>query len=84
MGMGGVFREIVVPERIVATEQFDDPWYEGEAQSTSVFAEQGGKTLVTQTMRYGSAATRDAVFKSPMESGVAASYGRLERMLTSA
>jgi uncharacterized protein YndB with AHSA1/START domain len=34
MGMGGVFREIVAPERIVQTEKFDNPWYEGEAIST--------------------------------------------------
>src|SRR6516165_9866917 len=48
MGMGGIFREIVVPERIVATEQFDEPWYPGEAVDTTLFVEQGGKTTVTQ------------------------------------
>src|SRR3982075_1294051 len=31
MGMGGVYREIVAPERIVATEKFDQAWYSGEA-----------------------------------------------------
>src|SRR3954451_7375190 len=31
MGMSGVYREIVVPERLVATEKFDEPWYPGEA-----------------------------------------------------
>ena len=29
MGMGGVYREIVVPERIVSTEKFDQSWYPG-------------------------------------------------------
>src|SRR5271166_2227921 len=29
MGMHGVFREIVVPERLVTTENFDQPWYPG-------------------------------------------------------
>ena len=29
MGMGGVYREIAVPERVVATEKFDDAWYPG-------------------------------------------------------
>ena len=43
MGMGGVFREIVAPERIVATEKFDDSWYAGEAVDTTVFVEQGGQ-----------------------------------------
>jgi len=31
MGMGGVYREIVRPERIVCTKLFDDPWYSGDA-----------------------------------------------------
>jgi len=29
MGMGGVYREIATPERIVATEKFDQAWYPG-------------------------------------------------------
>src|SRR5579872_2950338 len=44
MGMGGVYREIVKPERIVATEKFDQSWYEGEAVGTTLLAEQGGRT----------------------------------------
>jgi uncharacterized protein YndB with AHSA1/START domain len=83
MGMGGVYREIVVPERVVATEQFDQAWYPGEAVGTLVLVEHDGKTTVTQTMQYDSRATRDAVLQSPMESGVAASYNRLEEILTS-
>src|ERR1700674_5663093 len=27
MGMGGVYREVAVPERVVATEKFDQAWY---------------------------------------------------------
>jgi len=77
MGMGGVYREIVAPERIVATEKFDQSWYEGEAVGTTTLVEQGGKTTLTQTMLYESKETRDAVLKSPMETGVAASYDRL-------
>jgi uncharacterized protein YndB with AHSA1/START domain len=83
MGMGGVFREIVVPERIVATERFDQPWYPGEAVGTLVLIEQGGKTTLTQTMLYESPEARDAVLKSPMEKGVGASYDRLARVLAS-
>jgi len=83
MGMGGVFREIVAPERIVSTEKFEQEWYPGEAVGTLVLAEHEGKTTVTQTMQYDSRATRDAVLQSPMESGVEASYQRLEQMLTS-
>ena len=81
MGMGGVYREIVVPERLVTTERFDEAWYPGEAVGTLVLVEQRGRTTVTQTMRYESREARDAVIKSGMESGVKASYDRLDDLL---
>jgi uncharacterized protein YndB with AHSA1/START domain len=83
MGMGGMYREIVVPERIVATEKFDESWYPGEALGTVVLVEQGGKTTVTQTVLYESPEARDVVLKSPMESGVAAGYNRMAELLAS-
>jgi uncharacterized protein YndB with AHSA1/START domain len=81
MGMGGVYREIAVPERVVATEKFDSPWYGSEALTTIVLVEQAGKTTVTQTMLYESREARDSVLKSGMEKGVAASYDRLAELL---
>ena len=83
MGMGGEYREIVVPERIVATEKFDQAWYPGEAVGTIVLTERAGTTTLTQTMQYESRSARDGVLKSPMESGVAMSYDRLENLLAS-
>jgi uncharacterized protein YndB with AHSA1/START domain len=83
MGMGGVFREIVPPERIVSAEKFDESWYPGEAVGTVVLTEQGGKTTLTQTVEYQSREAREAVLKSPMESGVAAGYDRLAELLAS-
>ena len=83
MGMGGVYREIVVPERLVTTERFDEAWYPGEAVGTLVLVEQRGRTTVTQTMLYESREARDAVLKSGMEKGVAASYDRLADLLAS-
>jgi uncharacterized protein YndB with AHSA1/START domain len=83
MGMGGVFREISVPERVVATEKFDEAWYPGEAVDTTILTEQDGKTTLTQIVLYQSREARDAVLKSPMESGVTASYDRLENVLAS-
>src|SRR2546430_12392416 len=83
MGMGGVYREIKAPERIVSTEKFDEAWYPGEAVGTLVLVEQGGRTTLTNTMRYESRAARDAVLKSGMESGVKASYDRLAGLLAS-
>src|SRR5450755_4616251 len=50
MGMGGVFREIVPPERIVSTEKFDEAWYPGEAVGTVVLTEANGKTTVTHSV----------------------------------
>ena len=81
MGMGGEFREIVIPERIVSTEKFDQAWYPGEAVGTLTLAEEAGKTKVTQIVDYDTREARDAVLKSPMESGVEAGYDRLEKML---
>jgi uncharacterized protein YndB with AHSA1/START domain len=81
MGMGGVYREVVRPERIVATERFDEPWYPGEAVGTIVLVEHDGQTTLTQTMLYESRDARDAVLRSPMEEGVAASYDRLADLL---
>jgi|SRR5580765_634310 len=83
MGMGGVYREIVLQERIVSTEVFDKAWYPGEAVGTLVLSERGGKTTVTQTVLYQSREARDGILKSGMESGVAASYDRLAQLLAS-
>lgn len=84
MGMGGVYREIASPERLVQTESFDDSWYAGEALDTSVFVEKGGTTTLTLTVLYESKEARDTAIKSDMEKGVAASYDRLEEQLMSA
>ena len=81
MGSGGVYLEIVAPERLVATEKFDDAWYPGEAVVTHTFEDKGDWTLLSLRIRYESAAARDGVIRSPMESGVAAGYDQLEEML---
>jgi uncharacterized protein YndB with AHSA1/START domain len=83
MGMGGVYREIVAPERIVATEKFDESWYPGEGLGTVVLVEAGGKTTLTQTILYESREALEVVLKSPMEEGLAAGYDRLAVLLAS-
>jgi uncharacterized protein YndB with AHSA1/START domain len=83
MGMGGAYREVGPPERIVVTEVFDEAWYPGEAVDTIVLVEQNGQTTLTQTILYNPRETRDAVLKSPAQTGMAASYDRLEKFLTS-
>lgn len=81
MAWQGVYREIVAPERIVSTEQFDPAWYPGEAVGTIALAENGGKTTLTQTVLYESREARDGVLKTPMEHGVAMGYDRLAGIL---
>ncbi len=81
MGMGGIYGEVVAPERIVATEVFDEAWYPGEAVDTIMLTERDGKTTLTQTILYNSRETRDAVLQSPMQYGMAMSYDRLEKFL---
>ena len=83
MGMGGVYRQIVPPERIVHTELFDQDWTGGQTEVTTVLVEQGGKTTLTCTVLYASREARDAALKIPMEEGVAASYDRLAELLAS-
>ena len=81
MGMRGVYRELVPPERSVHMESFDD--YPGESQVTALFVEQGGKTTLTATVLYPSREVRDAVIKSGMEHGAAETYDRLAELLPS-
>jgi uncharacterized protein YndB with AHSA1/START domain len=83
MGMGGTYQEIVPDERIVNTERFDDAWYEGEAVGTLVLVEQDGQTTATTTLRYQSQEVRDTVLKTPMETGVGASYDQMDQVLAS-
>jgi uncharacterized protein YndB with AHSA1/START domain len=81
MTMSGVYREVAPPERVVSTERFDDPWYEGESIVTLELVERDRKTTVTQSMLFASRETRDAVLESGMESGVERSYERLDEVL---
>jgi len=81
MGMRGVYREIVPPERSVHMESFDD--YPGESQVTAVFVEENGKTTLTATVLYPSKEVRDIVIKSGMERGAAESYDKLAELLAS-
>src|SRR5882762_6511989 len=52
MSVFGEFREVVAPERLVHTEQFDPPWYPGIAMITTQLSERAGKTTLSLTMAY--------------------------------
>ena len=88
-GMGGVFREIEAPERLVSTERFDDgtPGFEngsaGEAIDTMVLTERDGRTEMVLTILSPSKEARDAALATGMTDGMAASYDRLAEVLAS-
>jgi uncharacterized protein YndB with AHSA1/START domain len=83
MGVGGAYREIAPPERIVHTELFDEDWTGGETLVTTLFTEQRGKTTVTMTVLYVSSEARDAALGTGMTKGMAQSYDRLDELLAS-
>jgi uncharacterized protein YndB with AHSA1/START domain len=79
-GFRGEFREIVPPERIVWTFE-----YEGAPGHISVetltLEEQGGKTTLTATAVYDTIEARDAVLQSGMTEGAAETWDRLSEYL---
>jgi uncharacterized protein YndB with AHSA1/START domain len=79
-GFRGEFREIVRPERIVWTFE-----YEGMPGHVSVdtlsLDEQDGKTVLTATSLFDSVEDRDGMLESGMESGAAEAYDRLDEYL---
>jgi uncharacterized protein YndB with AHSA1/START domain/effector-binding domain-containing protein len=83
MGIGGVFREIARPAKLVATEKFDESWYPGEAVNATAFEQKAAITKVTLIISYESKAARDTAAQSGMERGMAAGYERLEGLLSS-
>jgi uncharacterized protein YndB with AHSA1/START domain len=80
-GIGGVYRQIDRPERVVHVEKFDGT--APEALITTAFVERGGTTTVTMTCLYESREERDVALESGMTSGVETSYDRLEDVIAS-
>ncbi|AMV17477.1 SRPBCC family protein [Planctomyces sp. SH-PL14] len=83
MAMRGTYREILAPERIVNTEQFEFgcETQAGEQIGTAVLAEANGVTTLTTTILYPSKEARDGTIACGMEMGVAAGYERLDGVL---
>jgi uncharacterized protein YndB with AHSA1/START domain len=79
MGMGGVYREIDPPARLVSTEAFDD--FPGEAVCTLTLVEQDGKTTVTMHILADTRAARDGMLASGMDRGVEEGFQRMEELL---
>ena len=81
MGMGGTFREIIAPDRLVSTESFDEDWTGGETLATVILVEKDGKTLLTQTVLYASKEAREGALATGMTEGMEAGYARLDELL---
>lgn len=83
MGMGGVFREIVPPARIVHAELFDEDWTGGETVVTTTLTQQAATTVLSVTILYASKAARDAALQTNFATGMEAGYDTLAEMLAS-
>ena len=84
IGMGGTYREVEPPLRLVATELFDEDWTGGETINSLTFEAVGEHCRLTTIVRYASAAARDGALRSNMEAGMAVSYVKLDAMLAGA
>ena len=83
IGQLGVYREIVKPERIVNTEQWED-WDAGETLVTTVLTEHDGKTTFQSTILFPSQEVRDTVLKAGLEHSAGDEYNRLAEVLAAA
>ncbi|MGE3544768.1 MAG: SRPBCC family protein [Kofleriaceae bacterium] len=81
MAMNGHYRDIVVNERLVATETIDDPWAPAEALVTIEIEERDGETTVSTTLRYDASEVRDAALRSELQNGMSAGFDRLASLL---
>src|SRR3989442_15883446 len=72
----GEYREITPPSRLVFTEIFEQ-FPDSVSVVTAEFADEGGKTHMTVTVRYPSPEVRDMVLASGMTRGAGISYDRL-------
>lgn len=79
-GFRGEYREIVRPERIVWTFEYE-AWPGSISVETMTLEEQDEKTTLTATSVYDTLEERDAMVNSGAEAGAAESWDRLEEYL---
>jgi uncharacterized protein YndB with AHSA1/START domain len=78
----GTYHEIVPPEKIVATECFDEPRLGSpQWESTVTLTEQDGKTTLTSRVVHPSVQARDGHLGSGMEWGASETFDRLAELL---
>ena len=79
-GFRGEYREIVPPERIVWTFEYEG-WPGQVSVETLTLEERDGKTTLTSTSVHDSVEARDAMLESGMEEGAAETMERLDEYL---
>jgi uncharacterized protein YndB with AHSA1/START domain len=81
IAMGGVYRAIDPPSRIVHTEIFDDDWTRGETVVTTTLEGSARGTTLTSTILFSSKAARDAARETGFDTGMEQAYDVLAGLL---
>ena len=76
----GEYREIVPPERIVQTFEWE-PMAGHISDETATFTERDGRTLLTNRTVFASKEDRDGMIQSGMEKGLAETHDRFAELL---
>jgi uncharacterized protein YndB with AHSA1/START domain len=76
----GGYREVVPPERLVATFEFE-PMPGHVSVETLTLVEREGKTTLTNRSVFGSVEDRDGMLQSGMEAGLGETFDRLAKYL---
>jgi uncharacterized protein YndB with AHSA1/START domain len=80
-GFRGVYHDVVAPERVVGTFEFEGmPGH--VSLDTATFEDEGGKTRLTMKSVFQSVEDRDGMVQSGMEGGIIESMDRLAAILS--
>lgn len=81
--ISGEFVELAPPHRTVHVERMtSEDFSSSDSRVVTEFAEDGEGTLMTMTITYDSAETREGAIASGMEAGMAVSYDNLDAMVS--
>ncbi len=79
MVMGGSYREVAPPERVVWTESWGPEW--PETVNTMVLTEAEGQTTISITVLYPSMEARDAALRTGVKEGMDQGFAHLDALL---
>jgi uncharacterized protein YndB with AHSA1/START domain len=80
-GFNGEYREVVPPERLVSTFEFEGLPGHVVTDTATFIALPGGRTRVTVTSHFASQEDRDGMLQSGMEGGANETWDRLAELL---